>query len=458
MDTLAAYDPASLEETRTIGLFLIAPDGRLWALTTIDLADRTGIEVQDWLPAPPQALVARRHFPGLDEDTRPGGLDLVDLESGLFRELTTIATRQVNIATLSRPTGKIVVFADGVGGPLQRRSPDFELLSTVAGEAFDWVHSPDGALLAVSTLPGTGPSRLTINANDTGAELIELSVPASYRFCHPVGWWDAATLAARCGNTGAEEPAVIASGTTALVLNRQSDASGVVSAVTLVAGDFTADRPVGADGDPGGGGSTGDPLLSAPKAPEAGTVLDVVGVRYDDVLNFRSDLDPSAEIVATAHPDLAERPEDAVIVATGEAATSGSSVWWQVTVDGREAWANSRDLGVLGAGSDALELIDLEAIGDQVGLEDVVAEARSPGDATRVLLEVFGVDAISSIYSIDALGTYGNGVKGERFEIETYNVKADDPDATPYVIGARIMSATRMPICEFGVDAGGSCR
>ncbi len=204
---------------------------------------------------------------------------------------------------------------------------------------------------------------------------------------------------------------------------------------TRTIGDFTADRPVGADGDPGGGGSTGDPLPSAPKAPEAGTVLDVVGVRYDDVLNFRSDPDPSAEIVATAHPDLAERPEDAVIVATGEAATSGSSVWWQVTVDGREAWANSRDLGVLGAGSDALELIDLEAIGDQVGLEDVVAEARSPGDATGVLLEVFGVDAISSIYSIDVLGTYGNGVKGERFEIETYNVKADDPDATPYVIG-----------------------
>jgi hypothetical protein len=189
-----------------------------------------------------------------------------------------------------------------------------------------------------------------------------------------------------------------------------------------------------------------------------GTVLEVVGVRFDDVLNFRVDPEPSADIVATARPDVVERPEDAVVIATGNAATSGSSVWWQVTIDGQDAWANSRYLGVLGAGGDAPELIDLEAVGDPIGLEDVVAEARSRGDATGVLLEVVGVDAISSIFSIDVLGTYGNGVKGERFEIEAYNVEADDPDATPYVIGARIMSATRMPICEFGVDAGGGCR
>jgi hypothetical protein len=397
---------------------------------------------------------------------------------------------------------------------------------------------PDGALLAVSTLPGTGPSRLTVNANDTGAELVELSVPAAYRFCHPVGWWDATNLAARCGNTGVQEPAVLwlfptdgsaprelltadtsavtgaaqqldgtwllattrgelwtagddgtkladlpdnaaligasttgavvlvdgelvvleaASGATVPLLSRRSDASGVVSAVTLVAGDFTADRPVGADGDPGGGGSTGDPVPPAPKAPEAGTVLDVVGVPLDDVLNLRVDPDPSADIVDTAHPDVMERPEDAVIIATGDAATSGSSVWWQVTIDGQQAWANSRYLGVLGAVGDAPELIDLEAIGDQ-GLEDVVAEARSPGDATGVMIDVVGADSISSLFAIDVLGTYGNGIKGERFEIEAYNLRADNPDVTPNVIGARIMSVTRRPICEFGVDPGGGCR
>ncbi len=535
--TLVAYDPGPFEQARTVGLFLVAPDGRRWAVATVDAAERNEVGVEDWLPDPPQAVVARRPLLGVDEDPQPGVLDLIDLETMLFRELTTFDPGQVNVATLSRPTGKVVVFAEGVGGPLQRRSPDFELLSTVAQEAFEWVHSPDGAMLAVGTLPSTGPSRLTVNANDTGAELLELAIPTAYRYCHPTGWWDAATLAGLCGNTGVEEPAVlwqfptdgaqprqlltadgsavaggaqqpdgtwllattegklwiagdngaeladlpddaeligasatgaviltdvelltveVPTGATVALLSDQSDESRVVSAVTLAAGGFTADRPVVADSDPGGG-SSGEPVPPAPKAPEAGTVLEVVGVRFDDVLNFRVDPEPSANIVATARPDTVERPETTVIIATGEAAISGSSVWWQVTVDSQEAWANSRYLGVLGAGSDAPELIDLEATGDQ-GLEDVVAEARSPGDATGVLLEVVGVDAISSIFSIDVMGTYGNGVKGERFEIEAYNIKAEDPDATPYVIGARIMSATRIPICEFGLDAGGGCR
>lgn len=535
--TLVAYDPGSLEESRTAGLFLVAPDGRRWAVTAVDLGERHGVGVEDWLPAPPQAVVARRHHTDIDENPQPGGLDLVDLETGELRELTMIDDVQVNVATLSRPTGRVVVFADGVGGPLQRRSSDFELLSTVAAAAFDWVHSPDGSLLAVGTLLPTEPSRLTVNANDTGAELIELPIPSAYRFCHPVMWWDDVTLAARCGNTGVVEPAVLwrfpvdgaapqqllaadgsavvgvaqqpdgtrllattegelwpagddgsapadlpngavligASTTGALVvadgellsveipggatvplLSHQADTPGVVSAVTLTAGDFTAEWPAGADEVPARGGQTGEPGPPAAKGPEAGTVLDVVGVRYDDALNFRVDPDPSADIVATARPDVAQRSEDAVIVAIGEAATSGTSVWWQVTVDGEEAWANSRYLGVLGVGGDTPELIDLEATGDQ-GLENVVAEARSPGDATGVLLEVVGVDAISSVFSIDVLGGYGDGVKGERFEIEAYNIKADDPDATPYVIGARIMSAVRIPICEFGVDPGGGC-
>ena len=51
--TLAAYDPGSLDETRTVGLFLVAPDGRRWAVTTIDLGARDNAGVEDWLPAPP---------------------------------------------------------------------------------------------------------------------------------------------------------------------------------------------------------------------------------------------------------------------------------------------------------------------------------------------------------------------------------------------------------------------
>ncbi|MDH3294707.1 MAG: hypothetical protein OER95_10365, partial [Acidimicrobiia bacterium] len=207
--TLAAYDPGVVEDARTAGLFLIAPDGRRWAVTTVDLNERDDVGVEDWLPNPPQAIVAHRHLTGIDENPQPGGLDLVDLETGQLRTLTAIHAVQANIATLSRPTGRVVVFAEGVGGPLQRRSSDFELLSTLAEEAFDWVHSPDGGLVAVGTLPSTGLSRLTVNANDTGAELIEMPVPSAFRFCHPLGWWDAVTLSASCGNTGVVQPAIL---------------------------------------------------------------------------------------------------------------------------------------------------------------------------------------------------------------------------------------------------------
>ncbi|MDH3296410.1 MAG: hypothetical protein OER95_18975, partial [Acidimicrobiia bacterium] len=225
---------------------------------------------------------------------------------------------------------------------------------------------------------------------------------------------------------------------------------------TLAAGDFVAQRPAGADGVPVTDERTVEPVAPAPRAPTAGTVLDVVGIRLDDALNFRVDPDPSADIVVTAHPDVLERPENAVIIATGEATSRGTAVWWQVTVDGQEAWANSRYLGVLGSAGNAPELIDLEAIGD-TELEDVVAEARPPTDATGVLLDVVGQDAISTVFTIDVLGSYGNGLKGERFDIEAWNVKAADPETMPQVIGAKIMTATRMPICEFGVDSGGGC-
>jgi hypothetical protein len=533
--TLAAYDPSDFQAARTGSLYLVAPDGRRWAVATVELGERDTLGIEDWLPATSQAIVARRHVTGMDENPEPGGLDLVDLETGEGRELTAIGDGQVNIATLSRPTGRVVVFADGVGGPLQRRSQDFELLSTLANEAFDWAHSPDGALVAIGTLPSTGPSRLSIVANDTGDELSELPIPPAYRFCQPVGWLDPDTLGAECGNTGVVQASVLwlyptdgsaprqlltadaaavtgaarqpdgtlllattdeelwtagddgtklaglpgdaaligASATGAVVLAdgelllvqstdgatipllpRQSGAPGVVSAVTLLADDFTAERPAGGNGDPTTDGATGTP---APPAPEAGTLLEIVGVRFDDVLNFRVDPEPSADIVTTGHPDVLERQEDAVIVATGEATTSGSSIWWKVTVDGQEGWANSRFLGILGeASDDAPELIGLEAA-DEDELADVVAQARPPGDATGVAVAVTGQDAISASLTIDVLGNFGDGVKGERFDMEAYFIKATDPEATPQVTGFRIMFVTRTPICVIGVDDTGGC-
>ncbi len=195
-----------------------------------------------------------------------------------------------------------------------------------------------------------------------------------------------------------------------------------------------------------------------PTQPLAGQALDVVGVAYDDVLNFRAQPDPAAPIVATAPPATPESPSAITISATGASASHGDSTWWQVTVDGQEAWANARFLGILGASDDIMA----ELTAGMASLEAATAEALGEAIASTrlgsrsqdaVVVDLVGEDAISSQAWIDVMGELDDATKGERVHVTLLNIRDD----TPQVIGFEITGASRTVICGRGVDYAGRC-
>ena len=195
----------------------------------------------------------------------------------------------------------------------------------------------------------------------------------------------------------------------------------------------------------------GDPFEIGPPRGER---LDVVGVRYDDVLNFRERPDPSAPIVDTVAPETTEP----AIVSSGEGRLLARSAWWKVTVGGEPAWANFRFLGSLGPIDDAFD--DLAASLPSTSaptveeLIDEIAQARAGGPEPEVELvtPVQGLDADGAEVTIDVIGIGDDAVKGERFLL-TFDLTFDDPNATdPEVVSYELVGALRTVICGRGLS------
>ncbi len=190
--------------------------------------------------------------------------------------------------------------------------------------------------------------------------------------------------------------------------------------------------------------------------PEAGTSLSVVGVRYDDRLNFRVDPSPSASILDTAAPLGGKN-----IVALGEAWQAPSGVWWKVAIDGQEAWANQRFLGSPIAGverfpqvSSELASVEFETLADAA--QAVAATRASTEPKSRVVLAseplLFeeGGRAI-----VDVLDLGDDAVKGERLDITVETIYDESgPEGAQDVLGVRVTSVRIIPICGRGVSGG----
>ncbi|MFT7602406.1 MAG: hypothetical protein ACI8TP_005375 [Acidimicrobiales bacterium] len=196
--------------------------------------------------------------------------------------------------------------------------------------------------------------------------------------------------------------------------------------------------------------------------PAAGTQLVVVGVDYDDVLNFRVDPDPSSVIVATAAP-LAE---DVVIIATGDASTVPGSTWWRVTINGEGAWANQKFLGAEGSADSVFAEVaaDLDSLdfATAEGLVDAVAATRASAEPeSRIVYagEPLGFDAIGGFAVADVLDLGDDSRKGERLRIEFELIydEASGEEGAQEVAGVRLSSVTAKLICGRGVTADGLC-
>lgn len=198
----------------------------------------------------------------------------------------------------------------------------------------------------------------------------------------------------------------------------------------------------------------GEPLDFGPRA---GTELTVVGVDFDDVLNFRAEPDPSSEILAIAVPTA-----DVEILALGEAWAAPTGVWWKVSIDGQEAWANQRFLGGSGAPADifavvAAELVTLEYESLEDASRAVAATRASTDPASRIVFatEPLAFDAIGGFVTIDVLDIGDDSVKGERLRIEVEFVFDEDGDeGAQDLLGVIVTAVEATPICGRGVSAG----
>lgn len=185
--------------------------------------------------------------------------------------------------------------------------------------------------------------------------------------------------------------------------------------------------------------------------PREGERLDVVNVRFDDVLNFRALPDASAPILDTVAP-RANSPE---VISAGEGRLFENSAWWRVRVDGVDAWANFAFLGMLGRSQDLLtevvgELGSDEAASIEALIEAIVVARSGGGPDLRVTL-VSRIEELpngSSQVTIDLDGLGDDAAKGDRLLLLVRGTEGDTDG------GIRLVGLTRNVICSRGVSDG----
>ncbi|MEM7340358.1 MAG: hypothetical protein AAF467_16995 [Actinomycetota bacterium] len=220
-------------------------------------------------------------------------------------------------------------------------------------------------------------------------------------------------------------------------------------------GDGDAGDTGGDDGDGSGAADDdgdGDTTTELPGTPfdigpPAGEPLDVVGVRFDDSLNFREGPGVNFPIVDDV-PSLAATPE---IVSAGEGRLLDQSAWWRVTVGGADAWASFRFLGVLGNTESLLADLDpaiasLETA-DVQDLITAVAESRGGGGPEPRITQVqepAGLAGGQTSYVVDVLDLGDDALAGERLSITV----EEGPG------GFTLVGLERTFICNRGVSDG----
>lgn len=192
--------------------------------------------------------------------------------------------------------------------------------------------------------------------------------------------------------------------------------------------------------------------------PVAGETLDVVGVRYDDVLNIRDQADASSAIVATAAP-FAANPQ---LISGGEGLlfNPNGGAWWKVTVNGNAAWASASFLGQVSPNNEDLLPVLTANMPSTTSpnlntliIDIATALAAGPTPSVVLSTEPVGIDAIGSEATIDVLGIGDDSVKGWRIRILFNNVFDDINASNPQLVGVELVVADAFPICHRGLEA-----
>lgn len=194
--------------------------------------------------------------------------------------------------------------------------------------------------------------------------------------------------------------------------------------------------------------TTTAPPGGAPVAgPPAGSVLGVVGVTYDDVLNVRSGPGTGRRVVVRLDP------HESAVEATGAARVLGEVVWWEISFDGQVGWASSDFLGYLGQTDDATAAI-IELAGKRprtntmYGLANSAARLLATRDPiSRIRITASGTLGVTADATVDVIDVGDDAVLGYRLHVFGRQL------GTGYELDA----VERTVLCTRGVTPEGTC-
>lgn len=266
-------------------------------------------------------------------------------------------------------------------------------------------------------------------------------------------------LAAACGSGDADQ----AEGSTTLTSAAETETvtettQREINEEVGEEGDIEPETTTTTEAEPEETTTTAAPDLGGPIefGPAEGQPLAVISVRYDDELNFRAGPGTDEDIVRRVAP-----LDDTVITAAGEAWAFERSVWWKVTIDGEEMWANQRFLGMLGSTqsifdevADELDTLEYDSLQD---LTDAIADAltiEEPAPDSEYVTEPLAFDSGDAFVVVDFVGYLDDALRGDRLRIEAEVIVGDDADEVGIAIGVRLTDVEATAICARGVTEG----
>ncbi len=182
--------------------------------------------------------------------------------------------------------------------------------------------------------------------------------------------------------------------------------------------------------------------------PEAGAILAVVGVAFDDALNVRAQPGADRTIVTTLAPTAGDA------VATGRARQlAGGAIWVELAANGATGWANLRYLSRQAETIDATAAF-VERLGERptaatmLELGRIVADSIATVDPSSRVVVVKGPQGEHDLGEVvyDVLGFGDDSVQGARLHV--FGRPTDDRQAFTLV------SVEETTFCARGVHGG----
>ena len=183
--------------------------------------------------------------------------------------------------------------------------------------------------------------------------------------------------------------------------------------------------------------------------PQAGDLLGVVGVAFDDVLNVRIGPGTDQPVLAKLHP------LDAEMIATGEHRILTQSIWNEVTVGVLRGWANSSFMAYLGSVDDITSHLIANSFDGEIPTAEtmldlglLVADAlKSDEPASRITVTVAPDVGDLGEITIDIVGLGDDAVLGIRIVVF----------GQPFEDGFSLGSVERQLLCGRGLTDEGLC-